>query len=220
MHRSLPRVQHYWSRADQRVLAWSAGCGSRDRAWPGGCVDRRRSAGRWVPSPSHALGVARCRRAVRVRSGITATVAARTAALTAMRVICRPGMPPTITAWVLVAGGAGGPCRLPGGGRRLVANAGPRCANPGPCRTARGCRPARARYRRLRPPLVPATGRRRWPLADPPGTRQHATLRRAEPGDRPPSAEDLWQPAADRECRVAVGDQGGDQDLAMYLAEL
>jgi len=109
MHRSLPRVQHYWSRADQRVLAWSAGCGSRDRAWPGGCVDRRRSAGRWVPSPSHALGVARCRRAVRVRSGITATVAARTAALTAMRVICRPGMPPTITAWVLVAGGAGAP---------------------------------------------------------------------------------------------------------------
>ena len=45
-----------------------------------------------------------------------ARVAVRTAALTAMRVICQPGMPPTTTVWVVVTGGAGGLCKLPGGG--------------------------------------------------------------------------------------------------------
>jgi hypothetical protein len=34
------------------------------------------------------------------------------------------------------------------------------------------------------------------------------------------SADDLGQPAADGERRVAVGDQGGDEDLAIYLAEV
>src|SRR5215813_3537102 len=34
------------------------------------------------------------------------------------------------------------------------------------------------------------------------------------------SAEGPRQPAADRECRVAVGDQDGDQDLAIHLGKL
>src|SRR5215831_2281826 len=34
------------------------------------------------------------------------------------------------------------------------------------------------------------------------------------------SADDLGQPATGRECRVAVRDQGGDQDLAIHLGEL
>src|SRR5215467_4478184 len=38
--------------------------------------------------------------------------------------------------------------------------------------------------------------------------------------NRQASAEDLGQPAADCERRVSVGDQGRDEDLAIYLAEL
>jgi hypothetical protein len=39
-----------WPRADQRVLAWPAGRGSRDGAWPRGGVDRRHAAGAGCPA--------------------------------------------------------------------------------------------------------------------------------------------------------------------------
>src|SRR6516225_6495899 len=52
-----------------------------------------------------------------------------------------------------------------------------------------------------------------------PFNRSLATNHRSPP-DIGASAEDRGQPATDCERRVAVGDQGGDEDLAIYLAEL
>src|SRR6516165_946751 len=62
--------------------------------------------------------------------------------------------------------------------------------------------------------------------ASPPASRQIVSLRSSERRSAllsqglAASAEDLGEPAPDRESRVAVGDQGGDEDLAVCLAEL
>src|SRR5215467_13719890 len=47
-----------------------------------------------------------------------------------------------------------------------------------------------------------------------------ALLPKVRKGTDDASPDDLRQPAAHRECRVAVGDQGDDEDLPVHLAEL